>query len=64
MASTFQVGRAFLAGDAAHIHSPAGAQGMNAGIHEVINLGYTLKLVLKDQTNPSLLHLRVAGFAF
>lgn len=55
VASTFQVGRAFLAGDAAHIHSPAGAQGMNMGIHEAINLGHKLKLVLKDQSNPSLL---------
>jgi 2-polyprenyl-6-methoxyphenol hydroxylase-like FAD-dependent oxidoreductase len=55
VASTFQVGRAFLAGDAAHIHSPAGAQGMNTGMHEAINLCHKLKLVLKDQGNPSLL---------
>ena len=40
-------GRVFLAGDAAHVHSPAGAQGMNTGIQEAWNLGWKLALVAK-----------------
>ncbi|CAN0619292.1 3-(3-hydroxy-phenyl)propionate hydroxylase [Burkholderia multivorans] len=39
-------GRAFFAGDAAHVHSPAGAQGMNTGIQEAFNLGWKLARVL------------------
>jgi 2-polyprenyl-6-methoxyphenol hydroxylase-like FAD-dependent oxidoreductase len=42
IASRFSRGPLFLAGDAAHVHSPAGAQGMNAGIHDAINLGWKL----------------------
>ena len=38
VASDFRVGRAFLVGDAAHVHSPAGGQGMNTGINDAINL--------------------------
>ncbi|CAB3765547.1 FAD-dependent monooxygenase [Paraburkholderia humisilvae] len=41
-----RVGRVFLAGDAAHVHSPAGAQGMNTGIQEAFNLGWKLARVL------------------
>jgi 2-polyprenyl-6-methoxyphenol hydroxylase-like FAD-dependent oxidoreductase len=47
LAATFRSGRAFLAGDAGHVHSPAGAQGMNSGIQDAINLGW--KLALADQ---------------
>jgi 2-polyprenyl-6-methoxyphenol hydroxylase-like FAD-dependent oxidoreductase len=41
-ADRFRSGRVFLAGDAAHIHSPAGAQGMNTGIQDAVNLGWKL----------------------
>ncbi|KXX81498.1 putative aromatic compound monooxygenase YhjG [Madurella mycetomatis] len=42
----YRDGRLFVAGDAAHIHSPAGGQGMNAGIQDAINLGWKLALAL------------------
>jgi 2-polyprenyl-6-methoxyphenol hydroxylase-like FAD-dependent oxidoreductase len=51
----FANGRGFVAGDAAHIHSPAGAQGMNAGIQDAYNLAWKLALVLKGQAAPALL---------
>ena len=38
----YRVGRVFLAGDAAHVHSPAGGQGMNAGLQDAANLGWKL----------------------
>lgn len=38
----YRVGRVFLAGDAAHVHSPAGGQGMNTGIQDAFNLGWRL----------------------
>ncbi len=47
--------RAFLAGDAAHIHSPAGGQGMNTGIQDATNLAWKLALVIKKGTNIKLL---------
>jgi 2-polyprenyl-6-methoxyphenol hydroxylase-like FAD-dependent oxidoreductase len=43
----YQQGRVFLAGDAAHIHSPVGAQGMNTGIQDAWNLGWKLAMVVK-----------------
>jgi 2-polyprenyl-6-methoxyphenol hydroxylase-like FAD-dependent oxidoreductase len=43
----YRKGRAFVAGDAAHIHSPAGAQGMNTGIQDAYNLGWKLGLVAR-----------------
>ncbi|MDN5919559.1 MAG: FAD-dependent oxidoreductase, partial [Pseudonocardia sp.] len=46
MVDRFRVGRVFLAGDAAHVHSPAGAQGMNTGIGDAVNLGWKLAAVL------------------
>jgi hypothetical protein len=45
----------FLAGDAAHIHSPAGGQGMNTGIGDAINLAWKLHAVLTGQAQDSLL---------
>jgi 2-polyprenyl-6-methoxyphenol hydroxylase-like FAD-dependent oxidoreductase len=51
----FRKGRAFLLGDAAHIHSPAGGQGMNTGIGDAINLAWKLAMVLADQAPDSLL---------
>lgn len=51
----FSKGRVFLAGDSAHIHSPAGGQGMNTGLQDAYNLCWKLALVLKKQANASLL---------
>jgi 2-polyprenyl-6-methoxyphenol hydroxylase-like FAD-dependent oxidoreductase len=50
-----QSGRAFLLGDAAHIHSPIGGQGMNSGIGDAINLAWKLALVIRDGVDPALL---------
>jgi 2-polyprenyl-6-methoxyphenol hydroxylase-like FAD-dependent oxidoreductase len=51
----FRHGRAFLLGDAAHVHSPAGGQGMNTGIGDAINLAWKLAAVLKGKAPDSLL---------
>jgi 2-polyprenyl-6-methoxyphenol hydroxylase-like FAD-dependent oxidoreductase len=51
----FSVGRCFVAGDAAHIHSPAGAQGMNTGIQDGYNLAWKLALVLRGEAAPRIL---------
>ena len=51
----YQKDHAFLAGDAAHIHSPAGGQGMNTGMQDAINLGWKLALVLNKKAHPKLL---------
>ncbi len=48
-------GAVFLAGDAAHIHSPAGAQGMNTGLQDAYNLAWKLALVIQGQAKPELL---------
>ncbi|CAG8559657.1 3706_t:CDS:2, partial [Scutellospora calospora] len=45
----YRTGRAFLAGDAAHCHSPVGGQGMNLGIQDAHNLAFKLALIIKDQ---------------
>jgi 2-polyprenyl-6-methoxyphenol hydroxylase-like FAD-dependent oxidoreductase len=50
-----RVGRMFIAGDAAHIHSPFGGQGMNTGLHDVWNLVWKLDLVLHGRGNDHLL---------
>ena len=55
MAERFQQGRAFLLGDAAHIHSPAGGQGMNTGILDANNLAWKLAAVLQGRAAPALL---------
>jgi 2-polyprenyl-6-methoxyphenol hydroxylase-like FAD-dependent oxidoreductase len=51
----YRKGRAFVAGDAAHIHSPAGAQGMNTGIQDAYNLGWKLALVSRGVLPPVVL---------
>jgi 2-polyprenyl-6-methoxyphenol hydroxylase-like FAD-dependent oxidoreductase len=55
VASLFRIGRCFIAGDAAHIHSPAGGQGMNTGIGDAVNLSWKLAHVLQDRADPRLL---------
>jgi 2-polyprenyl-6-methoxyphenol hydroxylase-like FAD-dependent oxidoreductase len=55
VASHFGKGRAFLLGDAAHIHSPVGGQGMNTGIGDAVNLAWKLAAVLRGHADPSLL---------
>jgi 2-polyprenyl-6-methoxyphenol hydroxylase-like FAD-dependent oxidoreductase len=54
-ASRYRAGRVFLAGDAAHVHSPAGAQGMNTGIQDAWNLGWKLALVARGLAEEALL---------
>ena len=51
----YRDGRAFLVGDAAHVHSPAGAQGMNTGIQDAYNLAWKLALVERGLADESLL---------
>jgi 2-polyprenyl-6-methoxyphenol hydroxylase-like FAD-dependent oxidoreductase len=55
LAERFQVGRCFLVGDAAHIHAPAGGQGMNLGVGDAFNLGWKLALTIRGEANPMLL---------
>jgi 2-polyprenyl-6-methoxyphenol hydroxylase-like FAD-dependent oxidoreductase len=54
-AAQYRVGPVFLAGDAAHIHSPAGGQGMNTGIQDGINLGWKLAHALRGLAGAELL---------
>lgn len=55
MAAAFMKGRAFIAGDAAHIHTPAGGQGMNTGIQDSYNLAWKIAGVLNGKLNASVL---------
>ncbi|GAA2074696.1 FAD-dependent oxidoreductase [Streptomyces albiaxialis] len=55
LADRFQEGRVLLAGDAAHIHSPAGGQGLNTSVQDAYNLGWKLGLVLRGHAAPALL---------
>jgi 2-polyprenyl-6-methoxyphenol hydroxylase-like FAD-dependent oxidoreductase len=55
VADHFRKGRAFLLGDAAHIHSPVGGQGMNTGIGDAVNLAWKLAAVLDGRANGLLL---------
>jgi 2-polyprenyl-6-methoxyphenol hydroxylase-like FAD-dependent oxidoreductase len=55
VADHFRTGRAFLLGDAAHVHSPAGGQGMNTGIGDAINLAWKLAAVLSGGATTKLL---------
>jgi 2-polyprenyl-6-methoxyphenol hydroxylase-like FAD-dependent oxidoreductase len=54
-AAHYRMGRTFLAGDAAHIHSPVGAQGMNTGIQDAWNLAWKLALVVRGTAADALL---------
>jgi hypothetical protein len=54
-AERYRVGRVFLAGDAAHVHSPVGGQGMNTGIQDAMNLGWKLAAVLRGRAGDDLL---------
>jgi len=51
----YRVGRVFVAGDAAHLHPPAGGQGMNTGIQDAWNLGWKLALAVRGLASPGLL---------
>ena len=55
VAEHLRVGRTFLAGDAGHIHSPTGGQGMNTGIGDAINLGWKLADVMRGRASPVIL---------
>lgn len=55
VAERFTVGRVLIAGDAGHIHSPAGGQGMNTGIGDATNLGWKLANVLQGRADAALL---------
>ena len=66
VAARFREGRAFLLGDAAHVHSPVGGQGMNTGIGDAVNLAWKLAAVLNGGAADSLLdtyELERIGFA-
>ncbi|GLV79342.1 FAD-dependent monooxygenase [Streptomyces hygroscopicus] len=55
LADTFGEGPVFLVGDAAHVHSPVGAQGMNTGLQDAFNLAWKLAAVAKGEAGPELL---------
>jgi hypothetical protein len=54
-AASYRVGRVLLAGDAAHVHSPAGGQGLNIGVQDAVNLGWKLAQVVDGVSPPDLL---------
>ncbi len=54
-AATFSKGRSFLAGDSAHIHTPAGGQGMNTGIQDAYNLAWKMAFTLQGKVNQKVL---------
>ncbi|MFF5188156.1 FAD-dependent oxidoreductase [Streptomyces sp. NPDC000345] len=54
-APAYRVGRVFLAGDAAHVHTPAGGQGMNTGLQDAANLSWKLAQVIHGHARPELL---------
>jgi len=54
-APAYRVGRVFLAGDAAHVHTPAGGQGMNTGLQDAANLGWKLAATLNGHARAGLL---------
>jgi len=54
-AAAYRAGRVLLAGDAAHVHSPAGGQGLNLGVQDAMNLGWKLAQVVRGTTPDALL---------
>jgi 3-(3-hydroxy-phenyl)propionate hydroxylase len=54
-AASYRKGRVLLAGDAAHVHYPAGGQGLNVGVQDAVNLGWKLAQVVKKTSPESLL---------
>jgi uncharacterized protein YheU (UPF0270 family) len=54
-AAAYRKGRVLLAGDAAHVHSPVGGQGLNTGVQDAVNLGWKLAQVVKGISSDSLL---------
>jgi 3-(3-hydroxy-phenyl)propionate hydroxylase len=54
-AARYRDGRVFLAGDAAHVHNPAGGQGINTGVEDAVNLGWKLAQVVRQISSDSLL---------
>ncbi len=54
-AATYRKGRVLLAGDAAHVHSPVGGQGLNTGVQDAVNLGWKLAQVVNGTSPESLL---------
>ena len=54
-AATYRSGRVLLAGDAAHVHSPIGGQGLSTGVQDAVNLGWKLAQVVKGTSPDSLL---------
>ncbi len=56
MAGRFSLGRCFLIGDAAHIHSPIGGQGMNTGLQDAYNLAWKLAGVIQHKLKPEILN--------
>jgi 2-polyprenyl-6-methoxyphenol hydroxylase-like FAD-dependent oxidoreductase len=55
VAERMRVGRVFLAGDAAHLFTPAGGLGYNTGVDDAVNLGWKLAAVIRDGADPALL---------
>jgi hypothetical protein len=55
VAERFQAGRVFIAGDAAHLFTPAGGLGYNTAVEDAVNLGWKLAAVIKGQAAPALL---------
>ncbi|MEV4148128.1 FAD-dependent monooxygenase [Amycolatopsis sp. NPDC049691] len=55
LAAKYRVGRVFLAGDAAHVHFPAGGQGLNLGVQDAVNLGWKLAADLRGRAPAGLL---------
>src|SRR5271166_4443748 len=54
-AASYRAGRVLLAGDAAHVHAPAGGQGLNTGVQDAVNLGWKLAQVVNGTCSEGLL---------